>query len=235
MCGRFDQHTLPYRYAGYIDALLRAAPDEPPPRYNVAPQTRAWVARNARDGGRELTPLLWGLVPYWTKDPKKGAKPINARSETAGSRPMFRELMARHRCVVPVDGFYEWQKTPAGKMPHYFRLAEDAPMLLGGLWDRWRHGDAEPLETFTILTTPPNPLIAPLHDRMPAIINRPDLERWLDVRGQDAAPAAGLLRPFPAERMQGYPVSRRVNAAANEGPDLIEPTGLGEPLGVPPR
>jgi putative SOS response-associated peptidase YedK len=235
MCGRFDQHTLPYRYAGYVDALLRAAPDEPVPRYNVAPQSRAWVARTSRNGGRELTPLVWGLVPYWTKDLKRAAKPINARSETVGSRPMFRELMASHRCVVPIDGFYEWQKTPAGKMPYYFRLAEDAPMLLAGLWDRWRHGDAEPLETFTILTTPANPLIAPLHDRMPAIIDHGDLQRWLDARVEDAAAAATLLSPFPAERMRGHSVSQRVNSAANEGPDLIEHATPGGLPGVAPR
>jgi putative SOS response-associated peptidase YedK len=227
MCGRFDQHTLPYRYAGYIDALLRAAPDEPAPRYNVAPQTHAWVARNARDGGRELTPLLWGLVPYWSADPRKAAKPINARSETVGTRPMFRELIATRRCVVPVDGFYEWQKTPAGRLPYYFRLTEDAPMLLAGLWDRWRHDDAEPMETFTILTTAANPLIAPLHDRMPAIIERADLARWLDAKEQDIAAVAALLRSLPAERMQGYPVSRRVNSASNEGPELIERADAG--------
>ena len=227
MCGRFDQHTLPYRYAGYIDALLRAAPDEPSLRYNVAPQTRAWVARTTREGARELTPLLWGLVPWFAEDPKKAVKPINARYETVGSRPMFRELIARRRCVVPVDGFYEWQKTSGGRLPYYIRMADDAPMLLAGLWDRWRRDDAEPIESFTILTTPSNPMIAPLHDRMPAIVDRADLERWLDVKEQDAAAAAALLRPFPAERMRGYPVSRRVNSANNEGPELIERVDTG--------
>ena len=98
-------------------------------------------------------------------------------------------------------------------------------MLLAGLWDRWRHGDAAPIESFTILTTPSNPLIEKLHDRMPAIVDRADLERWLDVKEQDAAAVSALLRPFPAERMQGYAVSRRVNSANNEGPDLIEPAG----------
>jgi hypothetical protein len=119
MCGRFDQHTLPYRYAGYVDAMVRTAQDEPPPRYNVAPQTRAWVARTTRDGQRVLTPLLWGLVSYWDEDAKKAVKPINARSESATTRPMFRKLMEIHRCVVPVDGFYEWRTTPAGKLPYY--------------------------------------------------------------------------------------------------------------------
>jgi putative SOS response-associated peptidase YedK len=235
MCGRFDQHTLPYRYAGYVDALVRAAPDEPPPRYNVAPQTRVWVARDTRDGARELKPLLWGLVSYWAEDPKSATKPINARSESAATRPMFRKLIETRRCVVPVDGFYEWQKTPAGRMPHYIRLAIDAPMLLAALWDRWQRGDAAPIESFTILTTPANALLEGLHDRMPAIIDRADLARWLDRGNRDVAAAAALLEPFPAERLREYPVTRRVNSANNEGPDLIEPVPTAVLPGVPPR
>ena len=235
MCGRFDQHTLPYRYAGYVDALLRAAPDEPPPRYNVAPQTRAWVARDTRDGARELKSLLWGLVSYWAADAKSGAKPINARSESVATRPMFRKLIEMRRCVVPVDGFYEWQKTRAGRMPHYIRLAEDAPLLLAALWDRWQRGDAAPIESFTILTTPANALLKGIHDRMPAIIDRADLTRWLDRGNRDVAAVTELLQPFPVDRLREYPVTRRVNSAANEGPDLIEPTPTPEPSGVPPR
>jgi len=223
MCGRFDQHTLPYRYAGYIDAIVRPAPEEPPARYNVAPQTSAWVARTMRDGRRELTPLLWGLVSYWDDEPTKAVRPINARSESATVRPMFRKLMEIHRCVVPVDGFYEWRKAPAGRLPYYIRPADDAPMLLAGLWDRWQRGEAAPIESFTILTTPANPSIATLHDRMPAIVAPEDLPRWLDVRARDAAAAQGLLQPYPMERLRVHPVSRRVNSANNEGADLIEP------------
>jgi putative SOS response-associated peptidase YedK len=230
MCGRFDQHTLPYRYAGYVDAMLRPAPEEPPQRYNVAPQTRAWVARVTREGERELTPLLWGLVSYWDDDPARAVKPINARAESATTRPMFRKLMQIHRCVVPVDGFYEWRKTPAGRLPYYIRLERDEPLLLAGLWDRWKRGDAPAIESFAILTTPANRAIADLHDRMPAIIERADVNRWLDRRTEDPAALQALLKPYPMERLSGYPVSRRVNSADNEGPDLIEPIA-GEPLG----
>jgi len=137
--------------------------------------------------------------------------------------------------VVPVDGFYEWQKTPAGRMPHYVRLAEDAPMLLAALWDRWQRGDAAPIESFTILTTPANALLEGLHDRMPAIIDRADLARWLDRGNRDVAAAAALLEPFPAERLREYPVTRRVNSANNEGSDLIDPAPTAELPGVPPR
>ena len=235
MCGRFDQHTLPYRYAGYVDALLTATPDDPSPRYNVAPQSRAWIARDKRDGGRELKPLLWGLVSYWADDPKSATRPINARSETAATRPMFRKLIETRRCVVPVDGFYEWQKTPAGRMPHYIRRVGDEPMLLAALWDRWQRGDVAPIESFTILTTPANALLQGLHDRMPAIIERADLAAWLDRGNRDVAAATRLLRPFPDEHLREYPVTRRVNSADNEGPDLIEPTPAVGLSGIPPR
>jgi putative SOS response-associated peptidase YedK len=222
VCGRFDQHTLPYRYAGYIDAILRSTANDPPPRYNVAPQTYAWVARRARDGTREMTPLIWGLVSYWADDPKKGAHPINARVESAATRPMFRQLMATRRCVIPVDGFYEWQVTPSGKQPHYVRLADGAPMLLGGLWDRWQRGNAPPIESFTVLTTDANDKVARLHDRMPAIIDPADLDRWLD-RGTDAAAAGEMLQPYRADAIDTHAVSKAVNTATNEGPSLIEP------------
>jgi putative SOS response-associated peptidase YedK len=222
MCGRFDQHTLPYRYAGYVDALLRATPNDPPPRYNVAPQSYAWAARNTRDGARELLPLFWGLVPYWVEDPKKGVKPINARSETVATAPMFRKLIATRRCVIPVDGFYEWEVTPSGKQPHYVRMAGGSPMLLAGLWDRWQHGEAPALETFTILTTDANEAIASLHERMPVIIDKADLEQWLD-RATSVEAARKLLKPYPASEIEAYRVGRAVSNAKNEGAALIEP------------
>jgi len=221
MCGRFDQHTLPYRYAGYLDALLKAGADDPPPRYNVAPRTRAWVARQTRDGGRELVALWWGLLPFWAEDPQKAVRPINARSEEVRSKPMFRKLISTRRCLIPVDGFYEWRTTVAGRLPHYVRLADDSPMLLAGLWDRWRHGKAAPIESFTILTARANEVVAPLHDRMPVIIAAADAPIWLE-RGEAEAVEA-MLKPYPAERIAAHPVSRRVNAARNEGADLIAP------------
>lgn len=223
MCGRFDQHTLPYRYAGYLDAMLRATGDDPPPRYNVAPRTRAWVARAAADGGRELTALSWGLVPSWADDPAKGVRPINARSESVHARPMFRQLIATRRCLVPVDGFYEWQATPSGKRPHYIRMADDVPMLMAGLWDRWHHAGEPPLETYTVLTTRANARVGALHDRMPAIIGAADAAAWLDPETGGTPTLDALLQPCPAEWLVTYPVSLSVNAARNEGPELIKP------------
>src|SRR5262249_27947239 len=191
-------------------------------RYNVAPQSSAWVARKGRDGVRELVPLLWGLIPFGIADPKKSVRPINARSETVATRPMFRKLIEMHRCVIPVDGFYEWQVTGSGKQPYYVRLESGEPMLLAGLWDRWRQGNEMQIESFTILTIDASPAIARLHDRMPALIAPADLERWLDTRGTNAATAQALLRPSEA-KLAAFPVSRLVNAARNEGPDLIVP------------
>jgi putative SOS response-associated peptidase YedK len=176
---------------------------------------------------RELLPLWWGLVPYWVEDPKKGVRPINARSETVATAPMFRKLIASRRCVIPVDGFYEWQVTASGKQPHYVRMADGEPMLLAGLWDRWQHGDAPAIESFTILTTDANEAIAELHDRMPVIIDKADLGRWLD-RATNAEAARKLLRPAPIEAIDAYRVSRAVSSAKNEGPALIERE-------VPPR
>src|SRR5262249_12314951 len=155
-------------------------------------------------------------------DPKKSVRPINARSETVATRPMFRKLIEMHRCVIPVDGFYEWQVTSAGKPPHYLPLEGREAILLAGLWDRLRPGHQDQTESVTIRTSDASPSMARLHDRMPALIAPADLERWLDTRGTNAATAQALLRPSEA-KLAAFPVSRLVNAARNEGPDLIVP------------
>ena len=189
------------------------------PSYNVAPGTLQPVILGTREGA-VLRPLLWGLVPYWAKDARKGPRPINAQCETAAEKPMFRNPMRRRRCLVPVDWFYEWKVTPSGKVPHVVRLASREPFLIGGLWDTWHYGRADALSTFTILTSAPNELTASLHERMPLIIAPEDAARWLD---RDEADVSDLLRPYPAEEMNAYPVGTRVNSADNDGPDLIEP------------
>jgi putative SOS response-associated peptidase YedK len=167
-----------------------------------------------------MRPLLWGLVPYWAKDPKKGARPINARCETAAEKPMFRNLIRMRRCLIPVDWFYEWKVTPAGKEPHVVRMSSREPFLIGGLWDTWRHGQQDALASFTILTSLPNELTATLHDRMPLIVAAEDATRWLDRNEHDVR---DLLRPYSAEEMNAYRVGTRVNSALNDDPQLIEP------------
>jgi putative SOS response-associated peptidase YedK len=219
MCGRFGRLSRFERIAQLTALSVRNEAGELTPTYNIAPGTLQPVILGTREGA-VLRPLLWGLVPYWAKDPRKGPRPINAQCETAAERPMFRNLMPRRRCLVPADWFYEWQVTPAGKVPYVVRMASREPFLIAGLWDTWHHGRDDALPTFTILTWAPNELTATLHDRMPLIIAPEDAARWLD---REEADVSDLLQPYPAEEMNAYPVGTRVNRADNDGPDLIEP------------
>lgn len=219
MCGRFGR-VSPFERIAQLTALsLRNDVGELPESYNAAPGTLQPVIVSTRDGA-VLRPLLWGLVPYWAKDPKKGVRPVNAQCETAAEKPMFRKLMQERRCLLPVDWFYEWQVTPAGKVPHLVRMASREPFLIGGLWDTWHYGQADALATFTLLTTRPNALAATIHDRMPLVVAPEDAPRWLDRSEHDVS---DLLQPFPAEQMNAYPVSTRVNSAKNDDPGLIVP------------
>lgn len=219
MCGRFGRLSRFERIAQMLALKLRNEAGEVAPSYNVAPGTLQPVILGTREGA-VLRPLLWGLVPYWAKDPKKGARPINAQCETAAEKPMFRTLMRSRRCLVPADWFYEWKSLPAGKLPHVVQLASREPFLIGGLWDTWHYGQDDALATFTILTCPANELAATIHERMPVIVAPEHAARWLDRNEHDVS---DLLQPFPAEEMTAYPVSTRVNSADNDGPDLIEP------------
>jgi putative SOS response-associated peptidase YedK len=174
------------------------------------------------DRGRSsLRAPLLGSVPCWAKDSKKGVRPINAKCETAAEKPMFRKLLRERRCLVPVDWFYEWKVTPAGKVPHVIQMASREPFFFGGLWDTWREGQEDALPTFTILTTAPNELMQTVHDRMPMIVPLEHAARWLDRSERDVG---DLLPPFPAEQMTAYPVSTRVNSVRNDGPELIHAT-----------
>jgi putative SOS response-associated peptidase YedK len=180
-----------------------------------------------KDGRAALGLARWGLIPSWTKGKPK-TQPINAKSETAATSGMFRQAMERRRCLVPADGFYEWQGAAPPKQPFFIRMKDDQPFALGGLWERWRESDeAEPLDTFTILTTVPNELIGPIHNRMPMILDPADYDRWLD-RGVGAGGVTDLLKPYDAGRMEAYPISTQVNNVRNDGPALIEPSAREE-------
>jgi putative SOS response-associated peptidase YedK len=162
---------------------------------------------------------MGSLVPVWAKDPKRGFRTINARCETVATTPAFRAAFKSRRCLIPVDGFYEWQKREKGpKQPYFVGMKDGEPFCLAGLWEGWQDPESkEWLRTFTIITCGANALVAKLHDRMPVIIALENYERWLQEGGRD------LLKPFPADRMTMWPVSREVNSPSNEGPDLIEP------------
>jgi putative SOS response-associated peptidase YedK len=195
------------------------------PSYNVAPQSVQPVVRPNRDtGAREFTLLRWGLVPFWAKDPKFGYSTINARAEEAAAKPAFRDALKKRRCLVPADAFYEWQRIDAkNKRPFAFAMKSGEPYAFAGLWDRWQGKENETLETFTILTTDPNELMEPVHNRMPVILEPKDYERWLDPETKDRPPV-DLLRPYPAERMRSWRVDQRVGNVRNNDAALLEPT-----------
>jgi putative SOS response-associated peptidase YedK len=199
-----------------------------PPRYNIAPTQDAPVVRLDRDGRRELIPMRWGLVPLWAKDLSMGARCINARAESVSEKPAFREAFERRRCLVPTDGFFEWEKKGKVKQPWRIGPAEDGLMALAGLWERWRAPDGGVVRSYAVITTNANELVAPLHDRMPAVIPPEEFGEWLDP---DTPPQRlqQLLRPYPAERMRAYPVSRRVNDVRNDDAACIEPFAADEP------
>jgi putative SOS response-associated peptidase YedK len=226
MCGRYTIRGI----QPVVDLFGAALPREFAPRFNVAPTQDVPVVRatpphatHPAGPSRQIDLLRWGLVPHWAADPSAGNRMINARAETAAERPAFRDAMKRRRCLVPADGFYEWQATPGSKrkQPHLIRMKDDRPFAFAGLWESWRRGD-ESLESFTILTTAPNELVAPIHDRMPVIVAPADFDRWLDptLPGEGVA---DLLRPYPAEQMRANAVGTHVNSPSNDDPACAEP------------
>ena len=223
MCGRYTL-TAP----GEIVAEIFELVDVPPilPRYNLAPTQEAAVVRVVAPGApRRLDPLRWGLIPYWAQDPAIGNHMINARADTVADKPAYRDSFRRRRCLVPADGFFEWKKVaPKVKQPYLIRRQDRLPFAFAGLWSSWRGPDAaRPLETFTILTTSPNDLVRPLHDRMPVVLDRRDFAAWLDPANRDAARLQALLGPAPAAGWEAVQVSRAVNDPVNDTPDCIEP------------
>jgi putative SOS response-associated peptidase YedK len=199
-----------------------------PPRYNIAPTQDAPVVRLDKQGRRELIPMRWGLVPLWAKDLSMGARCINARAESISEKPAFRDAFAHRRCLVPTDGFFEWEKKGKAKQPWRIGPAEDGLMALAGVWERWRGPDGAVVRSYAVITTEANELVAPLHDRMPAVIPPAEFQEWLDA---DTSPPRlqEMLRPYPASRMRAYPVSRRVSDVRNDDPGCIEPFVAEEP------
>ena len=225
MCGRFARKSTQEVLAEWFDLQLEDMPWFAP-SYNVAPQSTLPVVRLNRDSlRREMALLRWGLVPFWSKDAKIAYSTINARSEEVASKPAFREALKRRRCLIPADAFYEWQRLdPKTKRPFAFALASGEPYAFAGLWESWRpreQADAPPLETFTILTTDPNELMEPVHNRMPVILEPKDYDRWLDP-SDPTRPPIDLLRPYPAERMRVWPVGDRVGNVRNNEPELLK-------------
>jgi len=222
MCGRF---TL--RAPASVVAEQFGLFDAPPftPRFNVAPTQPVAVVRCSPEEAeprRELAWLRWGLIPSWAKDAAIGNRLINARSETAAEKPAYRAAFRRRRCLVVADGFYEWQRTGRAKQPHFIHLRDDRPFAFAGLWETWEGPEEGPIESCTLLTTEPNELIEPIHNRMPVILATEDYERWLDPAVQQPNELVPLLRPYPADQMAAYPVSTYVNSPSRDDPRCIE-------------
>ncbi len=223
MCGRFARKSTQEVLADWFGVELEDMPWFAP-SYNVAPQSTQPVVRLNRDSGnREFALMRWGLVPYWAKDAKMAYTTINARAEEVASKPAYREALKKRRCLIPADAFYEWQTvSKKSRKPYAIALQSGEPYALAGLWERWKPDQGPVLETFTILTTDPNEVTEPFHNRMPVILKPSDYDRWLEP-GDPAQPPVDLMRPFPAEKMHAWPVSDRVGNVRNDDPQLLEP------------
>lgn len=221
MCGRFTLRAEPDEVAEILPGLQVGA--WPGPRYNIAPSQPVPTVLN--ESPRVLTWTRWGLIPAWAKDPQIGNRLINARAETLLEKPSFRVPFLRRRCLIVADGFYEWPQKVEGKprTPVYFRLKGHRPFAFAGLWDRWQDPSGEVLTTCTIITTEPNDLVAVVHDRMPVILRPEWVERWLDPDVRDPETLMEALKPYPAEAMEAYPVSRLVNDPRVDSPECIRP------------
>ncbi|NSW51111.1 MAG: SOS response-associated peptidase [Anaerolineae bacterium] len=222
MCGRYTLRLKAEEIAEQMGLPFEGAEDWSP-SYNITPSQMVPVM--VKDPQRVLRLMQWGLIPHWMKpaaDGKSVSGFINARSETAAEKPAFRDAFKQKRCLVLADGFYEWEKTGgSNKQPHFFSLASGGLMTFAGLWSRWTPPDGETIETCTILTCEPNPLVAAVHDRMPVILRGSDRLAWLDRLMPEQL--AALLQTFPADEMKAYPVSHAVNSPRINSPMCVEP------------
>lgn len=216
MCGRY---TLTASIKTIAETFGVAPTLETKPRYNVAPTQE--VVTIVTNGQSHLEWMQWGLIPSWAKDESIGSKMINARAETLAEKPSFRRLLRSKRCLLVASGFYEWQKENGGKVPFYFTLKNGDPFGFAGLWDTWKGPDGEPLHTCTLITTQPNALVAPVHDRMPVILLPEARKEWLDTDIHDEDMLLHLLTPYPSDAMAVREVSRLVNDPKRDSAELI--------------
>lgn len=223
MCGRYSQQHTPEQIAERFEVVESDYLFEP--RYNIAPTQIVPVVTAQRV--RRLVGFRWGLVPFWATDPAIGNRMINAKAETLDEKPAFKYALSERRCLIPADGFYEWQKRPKGpSQPLYVCRRDRELFAFAGLWERWKSPQGERLLTCTIITVEPNELIKSVHHRMAAILTREAEDLWLDTSIQDPARVLALLSPYPSDELEMYSVSRAVNTPANEDPSLIEPLSL---------
>lgn len=217
MCGRFVAN-IPADELRKIFRLLEVPQLEP--RFNVAPNQQVVVVRNDGDHNH-LDLLKWGFVPSWSKDLSFGSHLINARSETVAEKPTFRHAIKYRRCIIPCSGFYEWDHSGGKKQPYFIQMADQTPMCLAGLWESWKAPDDSMIETFAILTTVANKLVATIHDRMPVVLNPDSFTLWLSRNMHDHEQLQPLLQPFPATEMTVHKVPDLVNNPRFDSPACI--------------
>jgi putative SOS response-associated peptidase YedK len=190
-------------------------------RYNVAPTQSVM---SIIDGpARKVELFQWGLIPSWAKEVPSGGGLINARAETIAEKPSFRHAFRSRRCLIPADGFYEWRRDGRVKIPTYVRLRSKEPFAFAGIWEKWTGPEGREIRSCTIITTEPNALMKPIHNRMPAILKPKDEQEWLAPGTSEVRRLVGMLRPYPDEEMEAYEVSRFVNAPGNDSAQCIEP------------
>jgi putative SOS response-associated peptidase YedK len=227
MCGRYSLDATPEELAQAFNLSFEEVEQLFEPRYNIAPTDKVLAVRQ-QQAGRQREPVLlrWGLIPHWARDRDWGGRTINARAETVETKPAFRDPFRKRRCLVVATGFYEWRKSAGRKQPYLIRRHDGKPLAFAGLWDRWQGPTDEVVESCTIVTTDANGIVRPIHDRMPAILQPTDYDRWLESATRDTQQLIHLLEPVPDEVLTAHPVSSLVNKPVNDVPECVVPIQL---------
>lgn len=222
MCGRYQLSRRKQIIEEHFDSV--SGEEDWIPRYNIAPtQPVPIIRQDPKEPIRKLSLVRWGLIPSWVKDTSESALMINARSETAATKPAFRDALKSRRCLVLADAFYEWKRTGGARHPFCFEVREAELFAFAGLWDRWKAPDGTWVKSCSILTTTPNAVTATVHDRMPVILDPSNYDLWLDPGMTNVDAACDVLKPFDAQLMRSYPVSPRVNNVANDDAECSAP------------
>src|ERR1700691_3170596 len=225
MCGRYRLSRRKQRVEEYFDTV--PGDEEWVPRYNIAPTQPVPVVRqNPKEPRRELSLIRWGVIPSWSKNMSGAGLMINARSGTAATKPAFRDPLTSRRCLIPADGFYEWQGSGKAKQPYCFEVNDGELFAFAGIWDRWKDPTGQWVKSCSILTTTPNAVTSAVHDRMPVILDRGDYDLWLDPGMREVSAAPDLLEPYDARVMRCYPISTRINHVANDDAKCSAPVEL---------
>jgi putative SOS response-associated peptidase YedK len=227
MCGRYRVSRRKQIIEEHFDAADWQ--DDWSPRYNIAPtQPIPVIRQHSKEPIRQIATMRWGLIPSWAKDTSGAARMINARSETASTKPAFRDPLKFRRCLIPSDAFYEWKRNGGSKQPYCFEINDGELFAFAGLWDGWRNAEGQWIKTCSILTTTPNAVTSTVHDRMPVIVHPDSYDLWLDPGMTDVAAASELLKPYDARFMRCYPVSTRINHVANDDEECSRPVEIAE-------